>query len=413
MRIVHTADWHLGHTLYQYPRAHEHRRFLEWLLAVLGEHRVDVLLIAGDVFETANPPATALEAWYRFLAEACARHPRLSVVVIGGNHDSAARLDAPRALLEALRVRVVGGLPRAAGGAIDLDRAVVPLAEASGEVAAQVAAVPYLRPTDLPRVEGGADELVEGVRAVYAEVLEAARRRLGSGQALLAMGHCYLSGGALSELSERKVLGGNQHALPADLFPGDLSYVALGHLHLAQTVGRPEIRYPGSPLPLSLAERDYRHQVLLVELDGARLHRVRPLEVPRAVEILRVPPLGELPAAGLAAALGALPARAGRPEEAWPYLEVRVRLDGPRPGLRQEVEALLEGRAVRLASVSASYGGSGAALPEAVPRASLDELGVEEVFRLLWARQHEGEPPEALLGALHELVDQVGQEDAA
>ncbi|MFP2913001.1 exonuclease subunit SbcD, partial [Pyxidicoccus sp. 3LFB2] len=151
MRLLHTSDWHLGHTLYDVSREAEHAAFLDWLLETLEAQAVDALLVAGDIFDTANPSADAQAAWYHFVARARRRMPRLDVVVIGGNHDSAARLDAPDPLFAALGVRVVGGLPRTRGE-LELERLLVPLHDAKGRVGAWVAAVPYLRPADLPSV---------------------------------------------------------------------------------------------------------------------------------------------------------------------------------------------------------------------------------------------------------------------
>src|SRR5690606_35223811 len=147
------SDWHLGHSLHEHDRGPEHDAFLAWLLGALDDLDVDALIVAGDVFETANPPAAAQRRWYAFLAEARRRLPALDVVVVGGNHDSAARLDAPRDLLDSLGVHVVGGLPRRGDGAIDVDRLIVPLRDRDGAIAAWVAAVPYLRASDLPRVD--------------------------------------------------------------------------------------------------------------------------------------------------------------------------------------------------------------------------------------------------------------------
>jgi exonuclease SbcD len=119
MKILHTSDWHLGHSLHDHSREAEHQAFLAWLLDTLEVESVDALLICGDVFDNANPAAQSQALWYRFLAEAQHRLPGLDIVVIGGNHDSAARLDAPDPLLRALRVRVVGGLPYENDGTIN------------------------------------------------------------------------------------------------------------------------------------------------------------------------------------------------------------------------------------------------------------------------------------------------------
>lgn len=414
MRLLHTSDWHLGHTLYDMSREAEHAAFLEWLLDSLEAHEVDALLVAGDIFDTANPSAEAQAAWYHFIARARRRCPGLDVVVIGGNHDSAARLDAPDPLFAALDVRVVGGLPKARGK-VDLERLLVPLRDARGKVGAWVAAVPYLRPADLPLPPGETgDRLVEGVRTVYAEVLEGARARREKGQALVAMGHCYMVGTELSALSERKILGGNQHALPVDLFPGDVAYVALGHLHKAQRVGgREGVRYSGSPLPLSLSEAGYAHQVLLVELDGEQLSSVRPLHVPRRVDMLRVPSRDAATLEEVEAMLEALPAlEPETPDWRRPYLEVCVALPRPEPALRRRVEAALEGRAARLVKLTPAYTGTGHALADGRPGASLKERTPEDVFRARYARDYTEPPDPALLESFHSLLTQV-QEDAS
>lgn len=412
LRILHTADWHLGHSLHDVPRRHEHARFLSWLLERLGEEQVDALLIAGDVFDSANPSAEAQQMLYDFLARACRQCPELDIIIIGGNHDSAARLDAPDSLLRALGIRVVGGLPRTGGRVIDVDRILIPLHDRSREVAALVAAVPFLRAFDLPPVDAD-DRLIAGVRRVYEEVLGAAAARRREGQALVAMGHCYMTGAAVSALSERKILGGNQHALPIDIFSDDVAYVALGHLHLAQAVGgREGVRYSGSPIPLSLAEASYCHQVCLVDLDGPALAGVRSLPVPRAVPILRIPEEGALPLEQLLPRLLALdPLAPDAQQEARPYLEVEVAVSRPEPMLRRSIEDALAGKAPRLMrlGVRASEG-TGLALADARPTDSLQSLRPEEVFVLRYQRRFGGEPREELIAAFHELLDRVDAE---
>ncbi len=379
---------------------------------MIDEQEIDSLLVAGDVFETANPPATAQEAWYRFLAETRRRRPDLDVVVIGGNHDSAARLDAPAEILGEMGVRVVGGLPRLApGGELDLERLIAPLHDQRGRVCGWVAAVPFLRPVDLPAAyinDVDADPLIEGVRAVYTEVLASARARRRPGQALVAMGHCYMVGGEVSELSERRILGGNQHALPANLFPDDVAYVALGHLHRPQRVGgRAHVRYSGSPIPLSLAEADYPHQVVVVELDGDRLVGTREIRVPRFVPILRVPWVGYRPLPDVLPALAKLdPLEPGTPDEERPYLEVRLSLPAAEPGFRRQIEDALDGKAARLVRLTVDYTGDGRALAEST-RTDLREVTPEDVFRRLYAKFHEELPPAPLLEAFQELLEQV------
>ncbi len=406
MRLLHTADWHLGQTLHGEAREFEHDRFLEWLGTLLVERAVDVLAIAGDVFDGQNPPVSAQRLLYQFLARARRLRPELAVVIIAGNHDSGGRLEAPSPLLEELGVRVVGGLRRGADGALDVERLLVPLAGGGW-----CAAIPYLRPGDLPALAGDEPEIA-GVRAVHEEIFAALRARRASDQPVIALGHCYMAGGQVSDLSERKILRGNLHALPVELFPADIDYVALGHLHRAQSVGgREAVRYSGSPLPLALDEAGYHHQVVLVEFQAGRLAGWQAVPVPRFVEILRLaaPSAEAVPA--LLAALPEAVAGDGGGRAAWPLLELTVRLDQPAPGLRARVEEAVANKAVRLVRLALESGGHGRAL--AGPAVPLSVLAPEEVFRRCWARGLRSEPSPAHLAAFHDLLETVhGQEDA-
>lgn len=408
MRILHTSDWHLGHTLHDQSREYEHELFLAWLLERLGEERADALLVAGDVFDAANPPATAQAHFYRFLAQARGRYPSLDVVIVGGNHDSAQRLDAPDPILREMDIRVVGGMR---DDAADL---VFPLTGADGLVAAWVAAVPFLRTTDLSLDAQDADPQVEGVRRLYATALDAARARREPGQALLATGHCYMVGTAVSELSERKILGGNQHALPADVFPDDVAYAALGHLHLAQTVGRREgVRYSGSPIPLAMSEIRYPHQVCVADLDGERLVSVRAVPVPRFVEMLRVPEEGAAPLEAILPVLAQFPDGDDKGDPRWPFLEIHVALPRPDATLRGSIDAALKGKAVRPLGILTHYPGDGEALGDSLSGVSLLDLVPEAVFAQAYRKKHDDDPPAGLLAAFHELLETVQQEGAA
>ena len=335
MRILHTSDWHIGHTLREHPREQEHRAFLKWLTITMLAEQVDVLLICGDVFDSANPSAQSQKMWYGFLADAHQALPELDIVVIGGNHDSAARLDAPTPLLESMRIHVTGGMPYLEGGGVDWEQLIVPLHDKTGTISAWLASVPFLRQADLPPIADDVeDALIDGVRNRYAEAVDILRTHGKVGQSLILTGHCYLSGGVLSELSERKILGGNQHALPDDIFPEDISYVALGHLHLAQAVGgREQVRYSGSPLPLSVSEIHYSHQVCIADFEQGGCVAIRQITIPRTVEFLRIPSIGAIPVEDLLQKLDQLPDTAAvTNRNVWPYLEVAPCLISRDPG---------------------------------------------------------------------------------
>jgi exonuclease SbcD len=410
MRILHTSDWHLGHTLHDVGREFEHRAFLQWLVDQIRDREIDALLLAGDIFDTANPSAASQDLWFWFLAQALKARPGLQIVAIAGNHDSAARLEAPDHLLRQFDIRVVGSLPRKSDGAFDPEGVLVRLKDRQGAAQAIVVAMPFLRAGDLPVVEGE-DPLIEGVRCLYDQACEAARPM---GLPVLAMGHCYLVMGQISDLSERKVLGGNQHALPTTLFPDDVAYVGLGHLHLPQAMDAGRIRYSGSPLPFSMSERHYPHSVTVLEVSSDGAVQQEQIRIPRAVDLVRIPETDFLPLAELLDALRAMAPcptdeASGRP---CPFLEVGVRFEKPEAALRATIEAALDGKGYFLAKITPQHTGSGQALGDAPQIHGLRELAVEDVFQRKWSRDYPGEPSPEHLSALHELVDQVNQEAA-
>jgi exonuclease SbcD len=411
MRLLHTSDWHLGQTLHNFDRTWEHQRFLDWLLDTLVAEDIDALLIAGDIFDNANPSAASQRQLYYFLQQARARSPRLDIVVIAGNHDSPGRLEAPAPLLGAHGTRVVGHMVRDADGQIDLERLLVPLTGRDGAVQAWCVAIPFLRPGDVPRVNPPEGETIDpyaaylqGIALLYRQAYALAESRRMPGQAILAMGHCHMVGGDASPDSERRIVIGGTEALPAAMFDPGLAYAALGHLHLAQRVGKQEhLRYSGSPLPLSFSEVHYQHQVLRIELEGAAARAIVPLPVPRAVELLRVP-AAPAPLKDAIAALVELDLPE-RPVHEQPYLEVRVLLDGPEPSLRAQVEAALQGKPVRLAKIEPTRRTLTAAGIE--PALTLDQLAAlqpDEIFRRLWQQRFGIEAPDDQLAAFAELM---------
>jgi exonuclease SbcD len=398
MRLCHTSDWHLGHALRDVARDREHREFLAWLVETLVVERCDALVITGDVYDSSIPPASAEALWFGFLAAVRARLPALAIVAIAGNHDSPSRLAASGPLCEAVGIHVVTQLPRTADGALDADKIVIDVG------GALVVAVPFLRAADLPPgVETNA-----AVRSIYAEAVAAAGSRRKPGQALVATGHLYLTGGQAAWLSERRVLLGGVEALEGDVFGEGLAYVALGHLHKAQKIGRDHVRYAGSPIPLSMDEAGYKHQVVVVDLDGERAADVRVIPVPRTVEMIRVPRQGAAPLDDVLRALAALPERDPDADpDLRPYLEVVVALDKPDPRLRAKVEEALDDRAPRLVKLAVERTGDGAALADRAAGRALADLDPRDVLRERWRQRHGGEVPGDVLAGFERLLEEV------
>ena len=264
-RILHTADWHLGKMLGDLSREDEHQRFLGFLLEEIVEQDIDALLIAGDIFDSANPPQTAVTQYYNFLSE-LHRRSHCHVVVIAGNHDSPAQIEAPRQLLKLLRTHVVGQWQEASQHFIPLPDATAPRVI--------IAAVPFLRDRDLRiGISGQSPAEIQAtlnaaITNIYQEMTAAAQNQ---SVPLIAMGHLTVTGARASD-SEREIHIGGLGALPASNFPNNFSYVALGHLHRPQACGNiATIRYSGSPIPLSFSEANDHKELRLLEIstDGA------------------------------------------------------------------------------------------------------------------------------------------------
>ncbi len=392
MRLFHTSDWHLGQSLHGQERDYEHACFLAWLLEQLRQEQPDALLIAGDVFDTVNPPVKAQERLYDFIVQAHEQQPTLDIVMIAGNHDSGSRIELPAPLMRRLRTHALGRVHWLDDGQLDAERLLIPLTGVDGQVGAWCLALPFMRPAEVTGLHLG-DDYLRGVGQVHQQLIAAAQDKRAPGQALIAISHAHMAGGSVSEDSERSLIIGNAEALPARLFDPCIGYVALGHLHKPQRVNREaRIRYSGSPLPLSFAEVDYPHQILDVRFDGATLASVEPRRVPRAVSLRRV---GPAPLEALLETLAELPAvdLLDDPRHQ-PWLEVRVRLDAPRPDLRQQLETALQGKAVRLVRIYAEYAGSGQVDDPGERLVELGELTPQDLFGRAWTQAY-GSPVDA------------------
>lgn len=393
MKILHTSDWHLGRALYGRKRDDEFAAFLDWLLDTIRTRRIDVLLVAGDIFDTGTPGNRAQELYYRFLARLPATGCR-HVVLIAGNHDSPSFLNAPRELLKALDVHVIGGTTSPEDQVIvlrdqrTLNTHTPPHPGGTPELI--VCAVPYLRDRDLRLAEAGESiedkerKLLEGIRVHYAAVgrhAEHVRRQLrerqgsseqGVGIPIVGMGHLFTAGGqTVDGDGVRDLYVGSLAHVTAGVFPACFDYVALGHLHVPQTVGgRATIRYSGSPLPMGFGEARQQKVVCEVAFTGAGEPEVTLVDVPvfRKLERLK----GNL--AGLEERLRTL-AAAGT--EAW--LEVVYDGDDLVADLRERLEAAVAGTGLELLRIRNNRVVERALAPQQGAE-SLDDLDAYEVF---------------------------------
>ena len=273
LTILHTSDWHLGRRLYGRMRYEEFEAFLSWLQETISAQKVDVLIVAGDIFDTMTPSNRAQALYYEFLGKVsklCCEH----IVIVAGNHDSPTFLDAPSKVLKFLNVHVIGT------ACDDLNDEVLVLDAIDGTPHCIIAAVPYLRDRDVRGSHAGesADSkdtnVIKGIRAHYDEVASIAKARqqhLSDAHQrhipIIATGHLFAAGSKTTEDDGvRDLYVGSLGQISADMFDDCFDYVALGHLHVPQRVGGCEhIRYSGSPIAMGFGEAKQQKQVLLVE----------------------------------------------------------------------------------------------------------------------------------------------------
>ena len=273
MKILHTSDWHIGSTLYGRKRYDESERFLQWLVETIKNQSIEALLVAGDIFDTSTPSNTAQELYYRFLNEV-SRTTCRHVIVTGGNHDSPSFLDAPKALLKAFNVYVVGS------AAEREEDEVLVLKDAHNNPEVIVCAVPFLRDRDVRQSNEGEsyrdkeNRLVEGIISHYQKVYEEAckeQNELGKSLPIIGMGHLFIAGSSIYKRSgetngERDLYVGSLGQVPADRLPF-FDYFALGHLHIPQKVaGYENIRYSGSPMVMNFDEIHQQKSVEIVDI---------------------------------------------------------------------------------------------------------------------------------------------------
>jgi exonuclease SbcD len=402
LNIIHTADWHLGQSFYEYDRRAEHARFLQWLGKTVGELDVDILLIAGDVFDSPNPSAESQKIFFSFLRKITHDNPELQVIVTAGNHDSAARLEAPNPLFEEMNITVRGIVRRDMNGDIDYERLIVPLNKGG-----YCLAVPYLRQGDYP----DAENYSASVKALYDKLYETARAKTGDNRnfaPIIAMGHLQATGSEISEndRSERTIIGGLECVSP-EAFPDGIVYTALGHLHRGQRVsGRDNVRYAGAPVPMSFAEKNNKQGVLFVRINGAPQQTVsakidiKRIEFEDTVKLISIPQ-DAMPLSDVLDEIKKLPE--GDVTEHAPYLEIKVLITEPEPSMRHQIEEMLSGKAVRLARISAVTRKQESNDP-AVSYETLKTISPIDMALKIYRRQYGDEMPEPMLKLLHKTI---------
>lgn len=260
MRILHSSDWHLGRQFHNVSLLNDQRHVLGQIVDIIRERQVDVVIVAGDIYDRSVPPAAAVELLDETVNKIC-NELQVPLIMIAGNHDGAERLSFGSRQLATGRLHVSGPLWQQPQPIIIQDVAFYP--------------IPYCDP---PTVRNLHQVDVSSHDQALAHLLQLVRADNGRQRPCVPIAHCFLTGGETSE-SERPLSLGGADQVSAEHFKG-FNYVALGHLHGPQYKGEPQIRYSGSPLKYSFSEAAQNKSVTLVDLDPAGAASIEKLELP-------------------------------------------------------------------------------------------------------------------------------------
>ncbi len=412
MRILHTSDWHIGHRLHEHDRFVEHQHFLDWLLHTIESNRIDLLVVAGDIFDTGHPSHLAQEQYYNFLINlrnTCCTQ----VIIIGGNHDLPGTLNAPRQLLKQLNIHIVGK----ANDSIDDE--VLSVTGRSGKVEALVCAVPYLRDRDIRHAIAGEtfaeiDERIKsGIIRRYQKLAATQSVQSGLKEAIpvLATGHLYAAGGVVQEVererSEKEIHLGRFGHINGDSFPTEFAYIALGHLHRPQKVnGKDHIRYAGSPLPLSFSEYTDDKKVLMLLFESNILAGIEEMAVPCWRRLNRFKGSFESIQSQIEKVIV-------QPNELNVWAEIQIELDEFNPNATELIRDMVKGRQMDVLKIQALYSFLPLSLEDQFGSAkSLDEILPDDVFRSKCeAKEFNLEENPEVLTAFKELLSELDEDE--
>ena len=300
MRILHTSDWHLGKYLGTSSRLPEQVEFMEELIEIVEKQKIDLIIIAGDIYDTNNPPAEAENLFYNTLIRLSNKGQR-PVIIVAGNHDSPERIAAAGALAAITGVFIIAAQKTVVHKGVyehfNIEAADEGVLELNiGSEKAVIAAIPYPSEKRLNEVFIGQNQ-ESGLQKTYSEkvgtIFSELSKKYREETINLAVGHFYFNGGVSSD-SEREIQIGGSYAVDPAVLPEKAQYVAMGHLHRPQRVaGSDKAFYSGSPIQYSKSEINYAKSVYIADIKPGNealvekiyLRNYKPIEVWKADSI--------------------------------------------------------------------------------------------------------------------------------
>jgi len=289
MKLLHTSDWHLGKIFYGYKFDEVFPKFIEWLKKIIDEENIEVLLIAGDIFQRTQPSNSTLKLYYESLT-GLYKHGLKKIIIIGGNHDNPSTLSAPEAILKLISVEVIGKIDFMQDKQlIDSNKHLIAYPEKNPEVI--FAAVPYPRERELKMhiqendYESRKKALQEKIAQIYIQLLEKAQ--IYEGLPLIALGHFFIKKNYSTSTEydyEDEAYVGSLTDVPADILPKEYDYWAMGHIHKPFKIIPNKIHYSGSPLPYGFPETTYKKKVFIIDTNYKPL-KIKEITIPDFIEM--------------------------------------------------------------------------------------------------------------------------------
>ncbi len=281
MKVIHTSDWHIGQTLYQYSRDEEHKYFFNQLKNIVLEEKPDALIVSGDIFHASTPSVMSQRLYYHALVELSRLYDDLQIIVTAGNHDSPSRLEAPRELWEAFNVTVIGNLDfykevQENGLTYDASKIQIPVRR-NDVIVGWILAVPFINAGNYPSLKED-DCYSKRVFSFYNNLKNNLKlnEQYTENHSVISMGHFMISG--VDSASQNKLTGGLESVVSTEMSAiSGIDYWAMGHVHHPQNVGE-NIRYSGSPFAMTFNEI-YPHSVTVVEIENHNVDiKIREIE---------------------------------------------------------------------------------------------------------------------------------------
>ncbi len=429
MKIIHTGDWHLGSTIYDYDRANEHKAFLAQILAMLAEDsEISAVFITGDIFHVGNPSNEAERMFCDFLVSAKKIRPNVQIFAIAGNHDGGFKLDTAGGYCSLTTdIHLIGSIPYAEEAKkgknnvdkIDYAKLVFPLYDKAHNEQAYAVVIPFIR-TSLLRSGGlfedsiGNHTLAECLEKIYKEALLYAKSKNGRNLPILALGHLTVHGSKAHDTTDIGISAisiGGEESVNVNIFKG-YDYVALGHIHLAQSIDN--VHYAGSPMPINAGEADYQNGLITISINenGEITKEFQKLQ--REVDLIRIPKSkGAVSYGELASCIKALGV-SKEPLNKRPFLTIHIAIDEENSDTKSRFAMLDE---VRSKISNSECFRLGPIVLEAIKAttnqdpfddAPLETLSVYDVFEKLYQTTYpdaQGEVPSYLKDAFTQLVE--------